>query len=115
MMNDPDFDTRILYKTIAPKTIKQEISYYLDGDRINTDPDIVKEKVFEHYDSQFSKATDPKDINFFLNQIKQPTNPKVIEPKWTEANVRMTLISKANTAPGPDQIPKLLSIQQYTR
>jgi hypothetical protein len=57
MMNDPDFDTKILFKTITPKAVKHEISYFIQGDQINTDPEVVKQKVFEHYNNQFSNVT----------------------------------------------------------
>jgi hypothetical protein len=79
-------------------TIKQEISpYYLDGDKINTDPDIVKEKVVEHYNLQFLKAT--ASIKFNNQQISKALS------QYGQKTISERLISKENTAPGLDQIP----------
>lgn len=106
LLNDPTFNSKIMFKCVKPKELKQSINCVVTNENnrpaLITDPEKVKEAVFKHHNDFFQQALPQKDISKFLNFL--PSLPECPPPTFHFNIVLQTLIHRNSTAPGTDGI-----------
>jgi hypothetical protein len=104
LLRDPSFNCKGIFKIIEPIKDIHKIAYFIENDKLTTDPVIVKNKLKEHYEAQFSKVTEPKNLDLFLNNIPIIDKFTTVHIDLSADNIRKVFISKENTSPGLDKI-----------
>jgi len=105
LLRDPNFNQKGIFKVIEPNKDNHKIAYYIENGKLTTDPTIVKNKLKEHYEIQFSKITEPKNLDLYLNNIPKIDKYTIINIDLSAENIKNVFMSKENTSPGPDKIP----------
>jgi exonuclease III/ribonuclease HI len=108
LMSLPDFNHRIIYKMIQPEQIREKISYFVDRanpkkPKLVTEPTEVIAALHSFRTQQFNNVTQSKNIDNFLKHV--PKLPDLTLPLMFEPHkISKTLLSRQDTAPGPDKI-----------
>ena len=94
---------KLIYQIIKGTKKCNQINYIVNDNKIETDPQEISNFIFNKYNEQFSKSTQPKDLSFWLNDTPKVTTTDNLINFDTNI-VKNILTHKSNTAPGPDQI-----------
>jgi exonuclease III/ribonuclease HI len=105
-IKEGEFDSKTIYKLIQSPKTSNDISFLLDeqnNHKIITDEETIKQRIFQHFQTQFQKETVPKNLDEFLRHVPKIT--KSFKPNFSKENIEQLLTSKQNTSPGEDKIP----------
>jgi exo-beta-1,3-glucanase (GH17 family) len=73
-----NFNTKSIFKLIDIIKINHKKFYCIQNNKIITDSELIKAKVYEYYNNQFSKQTTEKNIQKFLVNVPQYLSKKLV-------------------------------------
>lgn len=98
----PEFDFKLMYKTLHPYTPSFKPFFAIKDDQITQEPEKVKQLIEEHFQKLYTPPSHTPSINPYLSALPKIPNPLTLE--FQAYQVKEFLTSKKNTAPGIDNI-----------